>query len=80
MWSGLRFPTQIQPNVQVMQGSALRLILCMPKLCVESCANSCANTVTLLGLASATLSAPIVSVNAKAGEICGNLPPMIAGV
>ena len=24
----------------------LRLILCVPKLCVESCANSCANTVT----------------------------------
>ena len=33
-------------NAQIMQGSALRLILCMPKLCVESCANSCANTVT----------------------------------
>ena len=41
MWSSLRIPAQIQPS-QVMQGSVLRLILCVPKLCVESCANSCA--------------------------------------
>ena len=51
MWIGLRFPTQIQPkcqlvSAQVTQGSVLRLILCMLKQCVESCANHCANAVT----------------------------------